>query len=281
MKRIDTATAVAGLFVDGDPGVPTLATRFNASWCNNVQEELAAAIEAAGLTLDGGDTDQLQEAIRVLAFQTSAARQLTTGDDLDVDAVTPGIYRFDANVANRPDVPSDCTGILTTRKYGTVLVQEVVVTSASLAVYVGAKRRRVSTDGGTSWTSWTGRVVELFAVLSSNSAATAPAGVDIGAPSIGTTVVYKGGSAFGTSSSWQVRNNATGCYYVKAPDGYNFDEHLIVLEVHTGSQSGGWPTTLVNFNRHATNFDELLVSGRDSSHALANTGFCLVIGIVR
>lgn len=277
MKRIDTATAVAGLFVDGDPGVPTLATRFNASWCNNVQEELAAAIEAAGLTLDGGDTDQLQEAIRVIAFQTSAARQLTTGDDLDTDAVTPGIYRFDANVSNRPDVPSDCTGILTTRKYGTVLVQEVVVTSASLAVYVGAKRRRVSTDGGTSWTDWTGIVVELYAVFSSNGDATNESANDIAGPSIGTGVVYKGGSAFGASASWQVRKSATGSYSIKAPTGFNFNEHLTVNNLTSLTASA----RVVNFSRNASNSDEVDIRCYDSSWVLADTALAFVIGLVR
>lgn len=277
MKRIDTATAVAGLFVDGDPGVPTLATRFNASWCNNVQEELAAAIEAAGLTLDGGDTDQLQEAIRVLAFQASASRQLTTGDDLDTDAVAPGIYRFDANVSNRPDVPSDCTGILTTRKYGTTLVQEVVVTSASLAVYVGAKRRRVSTDGGTSWTSWTGRVVELFAAFSANGDGTNESNIDFAGPSIGTGVVYKGGSAFGASASWQVRKPATGSYSIKAPTGFNFNEHLTVINLTSLTAAA----RVVNFDRNASNTDEVEIRCYNSSWALTDTALAFVIGLVR
>lgn len=276
MKRIDTATAVAGLFVDGDPGVPTLATRFNASWCNNVQEELAAAIEAAGLTLDGGDTDQLQEAIRVLAFQTSASRQLTTGDDLDVDAVTPGIYRFDANVSNRPDVPSDCTGILTTRKYGTVLVQEVVVTSASLAVYVGAKRRRVSTDGGTSWTSWTGIVVELYAMFSSNTLATGESPAAKAGPSIGAGVAYLGGAAFGTSTSWQIRKIGTSVYQIKAPNGFNFNEHLTVLDIYSLSSS-----RIVQYLRNSSNADQIDVTCHNLTGSFAETSLAILIGLLR
>lgn len=45
MKRINTATAVNGKFVDGNRTLGQKATRFSAEWCNAVQEELCAIVE--------------------------------------------------------------------------------------------------------------------------------------------------------------------------------------------------------------------------------------------
>lgn len=74
MRRIDTSNRSPDLFGpgkhgfrDGDPltGVPS--TSLNAAWFNAMQEEVASLIEAAGLTLDPGDTTQLRKAIKLLA----------------------------------------------------------------------------------------------------------------------------------------------------------------------------------------------------------------------
>ena len=46
MKRIDTETAYEGRFVDGNRLSGRKATRFNATWCNQVQEELCNLIKA-------------------------------------------------------------------------------------------------------------------------------------------------------------------------------------------------------------------------------------------
>lgn len=71
MKRIDTPTAVPDMFGPGKSGwrngnkaqgIP--ATEFNADWPNNVQEEICAVIEAAGIALDGNNRAQLLQAIR-------------------------------------------------------------------------------------------------------------------------------------------------------------------------------------------------------------------------
>jgi len=69
MKRIDSTGAVApGLFTEGSPieGVP--ATRVSASWLNTIQEEVAAVVESAGISLDqsGSNTTQLLEALTQL-----------------------------------------------------------------------------------------------------------------------------------------------------------------------------------------------------------------------
>lgn len=45
MKRINTATAVNGMFVDGNRALGQKATQFSAEWCNAIQEELCAIVE--------------------------------------------------------------------------------------------------------------------------------------------------------------------------------------------------------------------------------------------
>lgn len=59
MHRIDNGT---GVFVNGDETQGIEATRLNAEWFNSVQEEIAAIIEAAGITLSGSDNGQLLKA---------------------------------------------------------------------------------------------------------------------------------------------------------------------------------------------------------------------------
>lgn len=74
MHRIDTATAEPDLhgsgkdgFRDGQTPATTAATRLNADWCNAVQEEIANAVEAAGITLAKGTNTQLRDAVRNLS----------------------------------------------------------------------------------------------------------------------------------------------------------------------------------------------------------------------
>ncbi len=61
MQRIDTANAVAGLFVEAAGTQPRTLT--SEPWGNAVQEELASFIEAEGITLDFFDRTQLRAAI--------------------------------------------------------------------------------------------------------------------------------------------------------------------------------------------------------------------------
>lgn len=70
MKRIDSSTKAVDLFgsgkhgyQDGNPGLGILATALNASVFNNVQEEIAGVVEAAGITLDGAVYTQLKSAL--------------------------------------------------------------------------------------------------------------------------------------------------------------------------------------------------------------------------
>lgn len=70
MHRIDTATRATDLFGagkdgwrDGNKGTGTQATDCSAAFFNDVQENLARIIEAAGFALAKGDGDQLRQAI--------------------------------------------------------------------------------------------------------------------------------------------------------------------------------------------------------------------------
>lgn len=68
MFRIDSPGAGPGnTFTEGDPQTATPATVVSADWLQAVQDELANAIEAAGLTLVKADSTQLTQAIRSLA----------------------------------------------------------------------------------------------------------------------------------------------------------------------------------------------------------------------
>lgn len=60
MQRISTETD--GVFKNGVPGVQR-GTKFNAEWCNAVQEELCNFIVSAGLSLDADDSEQLWKAL--------------------------------------------------------------------------------------------------------------------------------------------------------------------------------------------------------------------------
>ena len=67
MHRIDSSGATAdNKFTDGNPAVGQEGTVVDADWLNDVQENIAHAIEAAGITLVKGDSTQLAAAIVAL-----------------------------------------------------------------------------------------------------------------------------------------------------------------------------------------------------------------------
>lgn len=91
MFRIDHATAAPvlptpdpvgtqGYFTKGDPQNAIPATRVTQDWANAVQEELANAIEAQGLTLDKGSRGQLTQAILRAAGRGSNGNLLLNPD---------------------------------------------------------------------------------------------------------------------------------------------------------------------------------------------------------
>ena len=64
MKRIDTATAVNGMFVDGNRALGKKATQFSAEWCNAIQEELCAIVELiTGAAVTGSSNHEVIEAL--------------------------------------------------------------------------------------------------------------------------------------------------------------------------------------------------------------------------
>ena len=73
MQRIQTPD---NLFHDGDPFNGVQGTVVTAAFLNSVQEEIAAVIESAGITLDAAQSNQLLAAIR--ATTTSVNRSVTT-----------------------------------------------------------------------------------------------------------------------------------------------------------------------------------------------------------
>ncbi|MCG9078930.1 phage tail protein [Laribacter hongkongensis] len=105
MHRIDTSTKAPDLFGagkhgfrDGDPQQAIGATRLNAAFFNAVQEELARICEAANVTLDAGNHEQVLTALRglFLGKTAEAADSARLGGQLPgyyaavLDAVPPG-----------------------------------------------------------------------------------------------------------------------------------------------------------------------------------------------
>lgn len=77
MHRTDADGNVANMFDEGDPGVPTQPTQIDADWLNAVQEELANAVEGAGLTLDKPTTWQLRNVIELMYMGIPPGGRLT------------------------------------------------------------------------------------------------------------------------------------------------------------------------------------------------------------
>ncbi len=74
MHRTTGDANVANLFDEGDPEEPRQPTQIDASWLNDVQEEICNAIEEAGITLVEGTQDQLIDAIPVITQQFTITR---------------------------------------------------------------------------------------------------------------------------------------------------------------------------------------------------------------
>ena len=69
MQKINTPDQ---LFHDGDPSTGALGSIVTAAWLNAMQGELVSVIEAAGIKLDAGKTDQLKLAIAKLVSDAAA-----------------------------------------------------------------------------------------------------------------------------------------------------------------------------------------------------------------
>lgn len=66
MRRTSAPGNLSGLFTDGDPATGLQSTVLDAAWCNTVQEELVAVVEAAGLSLNPSDNNQVLDALTAL-----------------------------------------------------------------------------------------------------------------------------------------------------------------------------------------------------------------------
>lgn len=86
MQRI--STEVDGRFKNGVRGVQR-GTRFNAEWCNAVQEEIATFIETAGITLDASNNSQLYAALlAILAAGIVAGNiDVASGKTVEINGV--------------------------------------------------------------------------------------------------------------------------------------------------------------------------------------------------
>jgi hypothetical protein len=105
MKRTTAPNSVGGAFVDKVPGV-TVGTTIIAEDQNNHQEEIANAIEGAGIALDGGDDGQLLKAIAALIYAPGSYWEFAA---LQTLAVTKPLLRIDdadhdISNANWPDL---------------------------------------------------------------------------------------------------------------------------------------------------------------------------------
>jgi len=74
---MQTINTLDGQFHDGNPATGELGTILSSAWLNAVQNELIAAISAAGLTPDANKQTQLADAIKTLAWGSTSARPNT------------------------------------------------------------------------------------------------------------------------------------------------------------------------------------------------------------
>lgn len=150
-----TGASSPGYFAHGDieGGVPW--TRTTPDWANAVQEELAGAIEGAGITLDKADNNQLYAAIVQIVDDTLAATPPSSSLGANGWRIHPdgyieqwghyssavnseGSVSFDFNIP----FPTACFGVDATivnpgaSTSGSSLVQEVSVSTTGATVMI-------------------------------------------------------------------------------------------------------------------------------------------------
>ena len=116
MKRIDISTAVTnlpvpaaagveGFFTDGNPGGGEGATVVTADWLNQVQEEIIAVIDDAGLAHSKVDHTQLKQAIHAIIAANVPVGQLLAAQNLN-DVANKVTSRSNLGVPGYADVPA-------------------------------------------------------------------------------------------------------------------------------------------------------------------------------
>jgi len=85
MDRINTPNSVPDAngpgkrgFRDGNKSAGILPTEFDATHCNNIQEEICNVIEAVGLVLDPDDKTQLRQALSIILSNADMGVRFTT-----------------------------------------------------------------------------------------------------------------------------------------------------------------------------------------------------------
>lgn len=96
MHRIDTPTAQRDKFGErkngftrGNPQTGTPATQLDYLYCDAIQEEIANAIELAGIKLDKSKHNQLATAIKELVSKGSVKLNSSTNSSSETEAATP------------------------------------------------------------------------------------------------------------------------------------------------------------------------------------------------
>ena len=249
LLRSDTLdTPVAGTASDGRGFVPrgdaNNGNKIPAAWLGGTgpSGELTAAdvpIVDAGACYESANVEgALQEAAGVIG------RSLGSGDNLDT-ITSAGLYAFDADVSNRPQYPSDCTGILEVTKTGALIRQTVtILSSASASWTVGGRRTRIFAS---SWTAWSGYEKEPFCNVSWNAAATATdadrPGPNYICPDIA-SVVYIATDPFASqNTTLQVKKGTLGNWFIRPPSGFSFSTNLIV-EMVASVADAAWASSV-------------------------------------
>lgn len=165
MKRISTLNRAQNLFGAGKDGfrngnllTAVQATEFDADWCNAVQEELAAIVEAAGLAVNPANNAQILEAVQRLIDAQSGNYALDTGAaNAYVVALNPAIGAYGDGVTVRVKAVAANTGASTlnagggvkalTDHKGTALVAaDIPAGSVFEAIFIAADNRFVITS---------------------------------------------------------------------------------------------------------------------------------------
>lgn len=112
MKRIDTSTRAVNIngtnkdgFTDGNPNIGAAATALNATWFNNIQEELCTIIESAGVTLDAANPQQVNQVLSTKLATKFGSVTWVPASPTPLNANTiqaPGLYGCASGATNTP-----------------------------------------------------------------------------------------------------------------------------------------------------------------------------------
>jgi hypothetical protein len=167
MQRITTPDRVPNLFGAGKDGftggVPQAGisvTHLNEDWCNQVQEEIANAVEKLGIALDGASREQLARALRRIAggnFTVRNASAALTADHAGVvfvSAAAGNVALTLPQAAAAGGVPLRFTFVRTDGSGNTVTIQraagDLIEGVSTLAVPVSGRVTLV----GSGFDSW-------------------------------------------------------------------------------------------------------------------------------